>query len=95
MYINHPATSGEAEVKLLCRRMKVAAALKNKEKQLEAAAKRPDPMLKEPQLRRDLDKLNATAHSLVTILTVALSAMSLVGMVCTLTLCRMCIRSAF
>jgi hypothetical protein len=47
--------------------MKMAAALRGKEKQLEAARKKPDPMQKEGGLRRDLNKHSSTADTLVRI----------------------------
>ena len=48
-----------------CRRQKLEAALRSKQKALEAARRKPDPLAKEPALRADVERLSAKAHDKV------------------------------
>lgn len=47
------------------RRQKLEGALRSKQKALDTARRKPDPMAKEPELRRNIERLSAKAHGKV------------------------------
>ncbi|BDA44497.1 Structural maintenance of chromosomes protein 5 [Coccomyxa sp. Obi] len=51
--------------KLKHQRMKLVSQIRSRKKQQEDVRKKPDPMSRQPALRRDIDRLNTQAHNLV------------------------------
>ena len=47
------------------RRQRLEGAVRNKQKALDAARRKPDPMAKEPELRRSIERLAAKMHGKV------------------------------